>query len=109
MIRFGEMNEVCVPEMNGGKGITKARMYADQNIKIMLSTLEPGCSIGVHEHKTSSEIVYVLAGEAHCTLNGKEETVRAGECHYCPKGSTHSLENRGTTPLLLFDAVPEIG
>lgn len=108
MINFDELKEYCISQMNGGKGITKAKMFNDGKIKIMLSTLEVGCSIGVHEHKTSCEVVFMLSGEALCTLNGKEEVVKSGECHYCPVGSVHSIENCGKTVLVMFDVVPEI-
>lgn len=107
MIDFNEIKEVCISKMNGGNGVTKAKMFMDGNIKIMLSSLEVGCSIGVHEHKTSCEVVYVLSGVAKCTVDGKAEIVRAGECHYCPKGSAHSIENNADTALLMFDVVPE--
>lgn len=42
----------------------------------MKSILGKDCSIGEHEHKTSSEIIYVISGEAKCILDGKEEIVK---------------------------------
>ena len=107
MINFDELKEICISNMNGGNGETKAKMFADKNIKIMISTLESGCSIGVHEHKTSCEVLYVLSGEALCTVDEKQELIKSGECHYCPKGSSHSISNAGTSELVLFDVVPE--
>ena len=35
------------------------------------------------------------------------ETVQAGQCHYCPKGGTHMLQNRGEEPLVFFAVVTE--
>lgn len=75
----------------------------------MLSTLEKGASIGQHTHRTGSEIAYVLSGKARCILDGKEEVVLPGQCHYCPQGSTHSIENASDEPLVLLDIVPEYG
>lgn len=74
----------------------------------MFSALEAGCLIGEHELKTSCEVVYVLSGEALCTVNGKEEIVKTGECHYCPIGSTHSIANSGNSAHIMFDVVPEL-
>ena len=93
-------------------GLTAARErqwreFWDEKVKIMLSTLEKGCSIGHHIHKTSSEITYVIEGEAKCVLDGKEEIVRAGQCHYCPKGACHSLRNDSEEILVMFDVVSE--
>ena len=94
--------------MNGGVGETKAKMFNDGKIKIMLSTLEAGCSIGEHEHKTNCEVIYVLSGEALCTVNGNKEIIKSGECHYCPIGSKHSIANNEDSALIMFDVVPEI-
>ena len=76
MINFDELKEFCISQMNGGVGETKAKMFNDGKIKIMLSTLEAGCSIGEHEHKTSCEVIYVLSGEALCTVNGNKEIIK---------------------------------
>lgn len=73
----------------------------------MLSTLKKGVPIGTHTHSASSEIAYVLSGKARCVLDGIEEIVLPGQCHYCPQGSTHSIENASGEPLVLFDVVPE--
>lgn len=73
----------------------------------MKSVLEKGCSVGEHTHKTSSEIIYIISGTAKCTLDGKEEIVHKGECHYCPKGSTHSIATATNEDLVMFDVVPE--
>ena len=107
MINFDEIKEVGINSLNGGNGVTKANMYMDNNIKIMNSVLEKGCCMGEHTHTTSSEIIYIISGTAKCTLNGKEEIVHKGECHYCPKGSTHSIANDGEEDLIMFDVVPE--
>ena len=36
-----------------------------------------------------------------------EESLEAGDCHYCPKGHTHSLINVGKEDLVFFAVVPE--
>lgn len=106
MIDFDEIKEVSIPEFNGGKGITKGRMFIDENGKIMKAILEKGSSIGEHTHMTSSEIIYIISGVAKCILNGKEEVVKAGNCHYCPKGNTHSVINENDETLIMFCVVP---
>ncbi len=42
MINFEEIKEVEIPNLNNGKGTTKANMFMDNTIKIMKSTLEKG-------------------------------------------------------------------
>lgn len=106
MINFEEINEEEIPEFNGGIGITKRRMFIDNNVKIMKVMLEKGVSIGSHTHKTNSEIIYIISGIAKCILDGKEEIVKKGQCHYCPKGSTHSIINESSEDLIMFCVVP---
>ncbi len=106
MINFEEIDTVEIPEFNGGTGITKSKMFIDGNGKIMKAILEKGSSIGKHTHSTSSEIIYIISGMAKCILNEKEEIVKTGQCHYCPKGSTHSIINEAEEDLVMFCVVP---
>lgn len=89
-----------------GEGAVSARMYVDAQGKIMYGELPPGASIGMHTHETSSEIVYVLAGSGAALYDGERETLAPGDCHYCPKGHSHSLINDGDTPMAFFAVVP---
>ena len=107
MIKFEEINEVEFPQFKGGNGITKNRMFADENVKIMRVVLEKGSSIGIHTHTTNSEIIYIIDGIARCSIDGKEEILKKGECHYCPKGSTHAVLNEHAENLVMFCVVPE--
>lgn len=35
------------------------------------------------------------------------ETVSAGGCHYCPKGHSHSMINKGEEDIIFFAVIPE--
>ena len=61
-------------------------MHVDGRNKIMRGRLVSGATIGGHTHDTSSEIIFVLSGTGRVLYDGGEETVTAGQCHYCPKG-----------------------
>ena len=37
------------------------------------------------------------------------EYVEAGQCHFCPKGHSHSLINENEEPLEFYACVPELG
>lgn len=39
-------------------------------------------------------------------LDGEPEIVRAGQCHFCPKGSMHEIKNNPGRPLIMLDAAP---
>ena len=98
-VEFGAMEETAIPGFKGGEGVTHARMFADGRNRIMRGRLEPGCSIGLHTHEGSSEIVYVLSGTGKALYGGGEERLAPGDCHYCQEGHAHSLINDGTQPL----------
>ncbi len=106
MIDFNMIPETLMHEFQGGKGVTKMRIWNEDGInKIMRITLEPGCSIGMHRHSTSSEIIYVISGTGSAILDGMPETVGAGQSHYCPKGSEHTFMNNGNEDLVFFAVV----
>lgn len=105
LISFAQLPQVSIPHLHGGNGSVLARMFQDSGGKIMLSTLPAGSSIGVHRHADSCEINYVLRGTGLAVCDGQEEPLQAGACHYCPKGSSHSIRNTGGEDLVLFTAV----
>ena len=103
---FNTMEESIFPNFLGGEGALRAKMYVDELGKILRGVLDPGCSIGYHTHETSSEIVYILSGTGKVKVEGGEEPLKAGDCHYCPKGQAHSLINSSGGPLEFFAVVP---
>lgn len=113
--RAEEMTKEIRERMRDGKGSVqllhvfskdeltgKCRMFA----KI---TLEPGCSIGTHNHDREEEIFYVLSGTGTVNDNGNVQTLRPGDAVVTGNGGFHSIENTGTEDLvfmaviLLFD------
>ena len=105
LIEFEKMGET-VPRFQGGEGDFRARMHADGLGKILQGVLEPGCSIGLHTHESSSEIIYILSGTGRVLCDGVYEPLAAGSCHYCPKGHAHSLINDSQGALTFFAVVP---
>ena len=106
-IDFEWIEQLDIPNLNGGEGRIVAKMFADAENKIMLSILPTGASIGMHRHISSSEINYCLNGSGKAICDGQEERMELGCCHYCPKGSEHSIANTGEGDLVLFTVVPE--
>ena len=107
-ILFNDMNDTVLEKFNGGEGRLVAKMFNDGTNKILRGLLAPGCSIGMHVHATSSEIIYILSGEGKMYLSdGTVETLRPGDCHYCPKGTGHNFVNESDADLTFFAVVPE--
>lgn len=107
IIDFTTMERKVLHEFKGGNKDFAAQMHVDELGKIMKGTLEPGASIGMHTHDTSSEIIYILSGTASILYDDGTEEISAGGCHYCPKGHSHSMRNLSDEDLLFFAVVPE--
>lgn len=106
LIDFSNMEPEIIPHFVGGEGEIHAKMHVDGLNRILHGILPPGSSIGYHTHETSSEIVYILSGTGKVKVEGGEEPLKAGDCHYCPKGHSHSLINDSDAMLEFFAVVP---
>ncbi len=105
VIDFSNIELSIMPHFKGGEGDTKSHIFFDGMNKIMRGMLEPGCTIGYHCHDTSSEIIFILSGKARCLYDDGEELLSPSQCHYCPKGHSHSLINASPTETLVYLAV----
>ncbi|ANW99037.1 cupin [Thermoclostridium stercorarium subsp. thermolacticum DSM 2910] len=103
--RASEMKTELREQMRSGKGSVelihilnreemkgKVRLFA----RIVLN---PGCSIGLHEHVDEEEAYYILKGKGIVTDNGQTTEVQAGDVILTGDGGTHSIENNGDEPL----------
>ena len=70
-------------EMNG-----KCGLYAEV-------TLEPGCSLGYHEHHGETETYYILSGEGIYEDNGTKIPAKPGDVFFCKDGDGHGIRNDG--------------
>ena len=96
LIDFNKAKEVTMPGMNHGTGMMTAKMYMDEKGKIIPTRIHAGGSIGMHRQDSGD-------GKAIC--DGKEEILKPGVCHICPKGSEHSIINTGKEDLVMLTIV----
>lgn len=106
-IVFDSLEEQNIEGFKGGEGIFKPRMHVGNYNKIMRAALTPGSSIGLHTHDTNSEIIFIISGVGTVEFDDMLETLRPGDCHYCPPGHSHSLKNSGDEDLVFYAVVPE--
>jgi mannose-6-phosphate isomerase-like protein (cupin superfamily) len=92
--------------LKDGNGPYDTRNFIDENIKIAYSTLRPGSSSGYHVHENNSEVIFVISGTATFHYDDSVEEVSAGQCHYCPMGHSHYMENLTDHDLVYFAVVP---
>ncbi len=103
---FTKEKFVCKPNFKGGEKHYDVKMHDDGLNKIMNGKLVSGASIGLHTHEVDSEIIFILSGKGKVLFDDGEERVEAGQCHYCPKGHSHSLINDGEEDLIFYAVVP---
>jgi quercetin dioxygenase-like cupin family protein len=106
IIKFDELPLSKLENFNGGDGVFVANIFQDENNKILRGLLKKGCSIGLHRHIPSSETIFILSGNGKNICDGEVEFLSKGDCHYCKKGSEHTLINIGDEDLTFFAVVP---
>ena len=87
-------------------------MYFDGTNRAFRGTLVPGATIGMHTHEDSCEMIFILSGKGTIVEKTPDtdqvtvQPVSAGDCLYCPKGHSHSLQNLdGSEDLVFYAAV----
>lgn len=106
IIDFEKIKETHIDNFKGGEKYISAKMFVDNNNKIMFGYIIPGASIGLHTHTESSEIVYILKGKATIIYDNCEEIVTQGQIHYCPEEHSHALFNKGEENIEYLAIVP---
>ena len=107
VIDFKEIEEQVIHGFKGGAGEVDMRSFADDKCKMMLTTLKPGASSGLHLHEQNSEVIYVQKGTLTFHYDDAIEEVQAGQVHYCPMGHSHYMENLTEQDVIYFGIVPE--
>ncbi len=105
IIDFNKVEMIKATEFMGGKGDFFIKSVKDDLNNIMCDTLMPGASVGYHKHVVDSEIMLILKGTGEVKYNNEIIPVKAGQCHYCPKGHAHSLTNTSNEELVFFAVV----
>ena len=52
LLDFENMEETVIHNFNGGEKDTRAKMYNDENMRILYGVLEPGASIGIQQRRS---------------------------------------------------------
>ena len=79
-------------------GIKRVKRYVRAVCPV---TIEPGCTLGYHEHHGESETYYILTGEGMYN-NGTKRPRTAGVVTFTPDGRGHALDNIGCKVLSLW-------
>lgn len=94
--------------MRDGKGnVEITHIYKNDELKgnVRLCArvkINPGCSIGVHEHVQEEEIYYILSGRGIVIDDGIPKELGVGDAVLTRDGASHSIECIGDEPLILM-------
>ena len=108
----GQYNTELRPEMRGGTGTVKIEHLLDEagelrglNRLFARLTLEPGTSIGFHEHVGEAEVFVVISGTGEIDDNGVKSTVAAGDTILTGFGAGHGVACTGNEPLVMLAVI----
>ena len=109
VIHRNEMKVENIERARDGEGTTHFTYLLDatneKHTRLLAEiTLNPGCSIGYHQHESETEYFFILSGEGTVNDEGKEVPVKQGDSIITGNGASHSIKNTGAVPLV-FHAV----
>lgn len=108
--RQNEFRSDIRSNMRGGSGNVKIEHLWESELNSptrMCSriTLEPGCSIGFHNHENEEEIFYIISGTATADDNGTPVTLYPGDTILTGNGDGHAIANNGDEPLIMMAVI----
>ena len=110
LIKKEEQVKTLVANLRGGDGTVDKRDYPlsvmPENAKMFAELrLEPGCSIGAHQHVGEYEVFFCKEGEIVLNDNGTEKLFRTGDFAVCADGETHGIANRTDKTAAVYAAI----
>jgi mannose-6-phosphate isomerase-like protein (cupin superfamily) len=94
--------------MRGGKGAGKLQVFFQAGefssplCAFNVLTLEPGVSVGYHQHVGSEEVYWVLEGKGIARDDQETLELGPGDALLTRDQHFHSIENTGTAPLKIL-------
>ena len=109
VIQRNEMKIENKEHMRDGEGVAKLTYLLDgstqKNARMFAEiTLDPGCSIGYHQHDSETEYYFIISGTGTVNDDGNDVQVKQGDSIITGNGASHSIKNTGSVPLV-FHAV----
>ena len=83
--------------------IVSEKTCGAKNLAITIVEMEPGGFQHLHSHKPE-QMYYILEGHGVMNVDGKEQTVQAGNCIFFPPSTVHGLKNTGEGMLRYISA-----
>lgn len=106
---FRDIEAKKVEHLRDGEGhVYTKRVEQDGMGGIIINTIPPGCSIGLHQHTDNFEVCYVISGRAYEISPEEKVLLEPGMVTYCPTMGSHSLVNEFDEDFVFFGVLPEV-
>jgi quercetin dioxygenase-like cupin family protein len=80
----------------------KTTLFESPRLLVGLNAFEPGQSHALHAHHGMDKLYYVLDGDGHFLLEGREAPMRTGDLLVAPDGVPHGIRNSGAGRLVVL-------
>ena len=77
-------------------------VHGNRNLSFAQAVIEPGSSTMCHIHKNAEEIYHVVQGKGVMRLDREKFFIAPGDTICITPGQTHSVENTGAEPLVIY-------
>ena len=81
------------------------------NLTTIMSKMKPGTGTGLHYHRNTDEIFYIIEGTGTAVLGDTSYRIEAGDLIFIPKNTDHKIrknDSTGVLKLLFFFDKPEL-
>ena len=104
---FKQIEGVKKPSHDGAGLVDHVYLFTQDDLNtnlqfVLLCHLEPGSSIGYHQHGENEEVYAILEGSGLMRVNDETRQVTAGDVVLNKPGWSHGLENNADVPLRLL-------
>jgi len=105
LIKKIDVGKVSIENPKGGKGFLHRLDYIKDAIpcsklaSFSYVELEPGATIGDHQHLDNFEVYYFIEGEGKALDNDEDVLIKAGDMLITERGGNHALTNTGHVTL----------
>lgn len=113
--KCSEMREIRRENLQGGPGgamffplIAVGEKPEGSHLKMVARIeLDPGASVGKHEHSGDEEVYFIISGKGVFSEDGISTDVGPGDTSVTLNGHSHSLLNTGDEPLVFLAVIAE--
>jgi len=82
-----------------GQGCDGWHLLRTDRLSVIKERMPPGSYEGLHRHRESQQVFYVLSGEATFVIEGEPAVVKQGEGIHVAPGTNHMVRNAGSVDL----------